>query len=1278
MTRRALLSAVLAAVLTATLGGVGAQAMPSGPAPTPPPAPALAGRAVSSALAAATGQVTAFVRLDARSGLDVTQAGGSPADVAAATQRVDDLAAAVVPARAGSRSARAAGAPQRLATMANLVAATLVTGDAAAVRALAGAQGVTEIRLVTPKTVDNASSDVFTRALAAWQATGQTGEGITIGVIDTGLDYTHADFGGPGTPAAYAAAYGQDGTGPVPDGLFDPAKFLGGHDFAGPHYDADPASDLPGATTAPTPDDNPIDAPATSGSSGHGTHVAGTAAGYGVQADGSTFRGDHTTLATLAGWPVGPGTAPRAGIYALKVFGDQGGSTNLTAPALDWAADPNGDHDFSDHLDVVNLSLGASGTPVDDPDSLLVDRLAELGTMAVLSAGNSGDATDIAGSPGSSGAGLTVANSVGSPLLLDGVEVTQAPDPAVLGIHPAQNSIAYDGPDVTAPVVFLGDTVDGCTPLTDRAAELTGRIAYLWWDDDDATRACGSAARFATAARAGAVGVLIGTQNAVFAAGISGTPTIPGAQLTAASTAALLPAIRAGGLVAHIGPGLATSAVDTTGADVLNPSSSRGAHGSLGIVKPDVAAPGTSILSAASGTGNQPQALSGTSMASPHVAGIAALVRAAHPGWTPAQAKAAVMNTATHDVFTASGGQGALYGPERVGSGRVDAPAAVADTVLAYDTEHPERVSVTFGVVDVGAEPVTVTRTVTVANTGSTAGHWTTSFAAATHTGDATVTASPAQLDVPAGQSGTVTLTLHADPAGLARRIDPSQQPTQAGGLPREYVASLSGRLVLTAGGASLRVPVQAAPRLVADIAGQPVAFADAGADAAPLHLAGRGVDSGGWTSLAAPLVLAATSPRLTDPPGLLTSASAVASGDLQAVGWASGAPARAAAGGTGGLLGVGIAVHAPWVSLGLSVLPVVDIDRDGDGTPDVQTVVQKYTAETDVTVVASFDYRTGAVLDVQPVNGFFGDVDTTVFDNSVLVAPIDLTAIGVTPGMTPTLHVWTYSSYAPDGRTVDSVNPFTVDPWSPPLWFDTGIDGSFWAVATDGVDLPVHRTGPSVPQVLVLHSHDATPQARAQVVDVQVPAPTATRTTVQAPSVGTAGVPTRVTARVGPAAVTGTVRFLEGAAELATVPVEHGRATAQLTLGAGRHELTAELVPASAAFAGSTSGAVVVHVVRSASSTALTLAPVPGRAGDPVTATVRVTGRSAPPVGSVQVRDGGKVVATGDLVVTDRTGEVTLTLPGMDAGLHTLTATYLGTDDVGPSAALRLYRVVR
>lgn len=1286
MSRRPLRAAVSAlALLTLTVTSA-ATSTALGPLPAAPPGLTAAGDPiasdgvldpladkVSNDLAEADGQVTAFVQLDAPSGLDVAENGGDTVAVQEATSEVEQVAEQVVPQ--AQTSARAATAtPQRIATLSNLVSGTLVSGDAAQIRELADSDQVVAVYRVTRKTADNSSTDAFTRALEVWQNTGQNGAGVRIGVIDTGIDYTHADFGGPGTEDAYAAAYGENGTGPVPDGLFDADKYLGGRDFAGPLYDADPNSELPGATTTPTPDDNPIDSLYTSDNSGHGTHVAGTAAGYGVQADGSTFTGDYATLSDLSDWQVGPGSAPEAGLYALKVFGDIGGSTDLTGLALDWAADPNGDGDFSDHLDVVNLSLGASATPSDDPDNLLIDRLSDLGTLAVLSAGNSSDITDVGGSPGSAASGLTVANSVGSPQTYDGVETADGTR------YAAQNSIAYTGGDVTAPVVYAGDGVDGCSPLDPSVA---GNIVYLWWDDDDATRACGSAARWNNAEAAGAVGVLIGTENTVFSAGIAGNATLPGAQLTAAATDALLPAIQAGGVVATIGPSLAATVQADEAGDALNPGSSRGAHGSLGIIKPDVAAPGTLIFSAASGTGSAAHSLSGTSMSSPHVAGIGALVRATHPEWTPAQVKAAIMNTATHDVWTGINQTGTAYGPQRVGSGRVDAVNAVADPVLAYATEDPDQVSVTFGVVDVGAQTVTESKTVTVRNTGTEAVSYDTSFVAATTTGGATITTSPSTVQVPAGGEAEVTLTLTADPTTLEREIDPTQATAQ-GGAPREYVASLSGRLVLTGGATGeLRVPVQAAPRLVSELSAGAVEFADAGATETALTLNGRGIDSGGWTSLVAPLVLGASSDPLPEDPGFVTSDSAVASGDLRWVGWTSTAPQQAAAGGdpADGYLGVGIAVDGDWATLGQAVRPVIDWDIDNDGTPDAQTVVQKLSAATDVTVAATFDLATGETLDLQGVNGFFGDVDTTVFDNSVLIAPVSIAALGLEPGATPSVSVWTYSTYAADDSgQVDAVEPFTVNAFDPPYWFDSGVTDAFWYLGADQASVTVHRsTSAGAGQLLVLHSHNADPASRAQVVDVTVPAATETNTTLAVSKHPKVGSDITLTATVSPVEATGTVRFLEGESEIASAPVTNGTAKATVRLGGGEHSLVAQFVPDSGAFAGSTSAPVTVSVAQSGSSTTLALSASSGRYGSEVSATVTVTGRSAAPTGTVELREGSTVLATGELVAgSGNTATVSVPLPrDLKAGSHRITAVYTGSADVsGSESAKKSYTV--
>ncbi|WP_426309600.1 S8 family serine peptidase [Cellulosimicrobium sp. E-16] len=1111
----------------ASLAVVAAAAAPAVADPPPDPGDSLGVQSgaslaptdkVAPSLAKATGTVTAFVELDAPSAVDLAAQGASPDEVEANAQEVAQLADDVVPQQATARSAGARD-PQQVSVTSTLVAGVVVTGDAARVRDLARDASVLTVYRIIPKKPANKGTDVFTRALETWQSTGLTGEGVRIGIIDTGIDYTHKAFGGPGTQEAFDEAYGDRGTGPVPDGTFDELKFLGGHDFAG--YDYDASGTVPGTSMVPTPDENPIDSLDSVGS-GHGSHVAGTTAAYGVTADGETFDGDYSTLTDISDWQVGPGSAPEAGLYALKVFGDLGGSTGVVVDALEWAADPNGDGDLSDRLDIVNLSLGSDGSPADDPENLFIDQLSRLGTLSVIASGNAGDVTDVGGSPGNARTALTVANSLGDTQTFDAVRV-DAPE-SLAGEYPAQNSQDYaGGADVTAPVAFVADDFSGCQAFTpEQAAAVAGKIAFLYWDDNDATRACGSAARFNNAQAAGAVGVLLSSELPSFVAGIAGNAGIPGAQLTAASHDALRPAIEAGEVTMTIGPSFALSSfvsIPEIG-DTLNSGSSRGVHGSLGVAKPDVAAPGTGIASVASGHLDGASIKSGTSMATPHVAGIAALVKQAHPGWAPAEVKASVMNTATHDVFTGPSGTGTAYGPERVGSGRVDAVDAVANTTLAYASQDSDQVSVAFGVVPVGKDTVTVRKTVTVQNTGDAPKTYATSFAQSSTAGGATVSVAPASVTVPAGQRTVVTVTLTADPATLAKELDPTSSADSGLGVPRDFVSSVSGRVVLTPtdGGTALRVPVQASPKLVSDLSGKAVAFPGS-ATTADLDLDGRGVASGGWYSLVAPFELKTTSPRLEADAAVGASASAIAAADVRAVGFTSTAPQVAADGGdpADGVIGIGVAVDGQWASLGSVSIPAVEVDVDSDGTADFEVAAMKLNSETDLTVAATFTlkdwtdpdgkaWKAGANIDVQPINSVWGNVDTSVFDNNVVVIPVGIGSLGIEEGDVPTFQVLTYSPYSQAAdQLVDATKTFTGDPYDPAYWFDGGDQLLF--VGADDTSIPVHRSEAAAEagsgKLLLLHLHNATPTKRWQTVDVTTSAVVDATVTAEARCLG-------------------------------------------------------------------------------------------------------------------------------------------------------------------------------
>lgn len=979
-----------------------------------------------------------------------------------------------------------------------------VSAEVDTLRRLAEQPEVEKISRIVPQSIElpavagaepaNAASDALTRSVDAWQQTGRTGKGVTVAVIDTGVDYTHADFGGPGTTDVYAQALASTDA-PKP-GWFDASKYLGGWDFAGATYNG--ATGTPGYDPVPVPDANPIDGPGGN----HGTHVAGTAVGLGVDRDSRTFRGDYSELSSesvRSSFSIGPGSAPEAGLIALKVFGDGGGSTSLTGAALEWIAQEVAS---GTEIDVVNLSLGTNYGAIDDPDNAKLEVLVAAGVLPVVAAGNSGDVIDVGGSPGTAMGALTVAASASGYGLADAARATigdpaENPSQQIRVQYAQQYSWTFD---VAAHVTALTDpeNADGCKPFSaaDRQ-RVAGEIAWLEWDDADV--ACGSAVRFDNAADAGAVGVVLTGQANSFENGIAGNTDIPGAQLTGDDTDALRPALEEGRLTIELRSDLrrTVEVFDSSRVDTAASFTSRGTHGSIDdVLKPDVSAPGVSIVSAGNGSGTGREVMSGTSMASPHTAGVAALVVQAHPDWSAERVKQQVMNTAAHDIVTA-GAAPRAYGPARVGAGRVDALAAIESGISLRSVENGELLSASFGVVDAGTEPVTVTRTVTVGNDGAEAATLDLRYSPRTETPGVAYDVSPATVTVPAGGSTDVTLTLRiADPTALRRTLDPTMS-AETGGAARQYLADASGVLEATGGQGTfpVRLSVYAAPRPYSATRTEGVSF---DGSTGTLAVTGRGLDQGEgserYRSLMVPLILGATDPDDTFPD---TSAQhTLESADILAVGASSTAPLLHDP--TKGVLTFGVQMDGEWARLSPLTWPMVQLDLNGDTRADFVVQVQPG-VDGDVPVAMTVDAVTGAVVEERPVNGLFGDQGTNVYDNSVVTMSTSLAALGYTDGTTQTTIRYlaqTRSFYNPafDGgyrsALVDQTASATIDAYAPELAFgDTGT--TLFADAPGSLD--VHRTGDALPQVLVLHLHGEG-DARAEIVTPTVaggPTPT-------------------------------------------------------------------------------------------------------------------------------------------------------------------------------------------
>ncbi|MFE3171008.1 S8 family serine peptidase [Amycolatopsis sp. NPDC059090] len=1049
---------------------------------------------LSPRLSAAQGQITAFVELAKKPAVDAfkeEQGKGKEKAKQAAKAAKADVAAAV---SSVVGQLRAADAGTKLVTQtANAVPGAVVTADAAKIRELAERPDVVSVRTVVPKNRANASAEQLTNTLASWQKTGKFGDNIRVGVIDDGIDYTHADFGGPGTPEAYKAV---DRAKPSP--LFPSAKVVGGTDLVGDDYDS------AGKTGSPTPkpDPNPI------ACGEHGTHVAGTIGGFGVNADGSTFTGDYKKLnkKTLDAMRIGPGTAPKALLYAIKVFGCKG-STNVTSQALDWALDPDGDGDFTDHLDVVNLSLGSDFGAPDDPDSLFVRKLAQNNVLPVISAGNGGDINDIAGSPGNTPEALTVASSRDAGELRDAIEVKTP----TAGQQPGQYSqeyTGYDTLDLTAPVVPIsaGNNAGCAAYSAEDKAKVAGKIAWLEWDDNDATRPCGSAARANNAQAAGAKGVLLSSTVEHFGAGIAGNAAVPMFQLTGKATQAARAGLTAGTLTVRLyGAGRTTlQTYDQSIVDTPSSFTSRGGRGPS--VKPDLAAPGDTITSAFRGSGNERLVISGTSMAAPHTSGITALVRQAHPDWSVEEVKADVVGTAVHDI---TDGAGHTYGPQRVGAGRIDAKAALDNQVLAYVQDDPGAVSVTFGTVE-AAGPVTLSKTIKVVNKGVKAAEYSVGYEAVNNLPGVEYTVDKSSVKLNPRGVATVKVTLKiTDPKALRKVLDPTMAASQAG-LARQFVADASGRVAFTPkNGATvpLRVAVYSSPKPVSAITTPGGVRFGANADQAVLNLAGKGIDQGSgsqrYRSLISVLELQAESPQLPECDSHVTSDCTLnrtaKGGDLRYIGAASTAPlAKAQGEPQNATLAFGITTWSDFANLGSNTVPFVDIDTNGDGKPDFETFVTKATGS-DVLLVntVSLTKPGNPSVDLQAINGQLGDVDTNVFDSNVMVLPVRIAALGIDPNEAShriSYTVGTAGYYVAPGTSnglIDQVStPLSFDALAPAYSVQGGGDAALGYVAKPGTALVVNRNKDSVAGdkakgLLAIEHHNETGQ-RASVVRIE------------------------------------------------------------------------------------------------------------------------------------------------------------------------------------------------
>jgi minor extracellular serine protease Vpr len=478
-------------------------------------------------------------------------------------------------------------------------------------------------------TIDLNRSPSVIGATALQTATGASGNGIKIGVVDDGIDQTNRFF----SPSGFSYPPGF----PKGNTAFTTPKVIVARAFPGP-----------GSGTAGT---LPLDRQ----SSFHGTHVAGIAAG---NANTTADPGrDHPQVTGLSG------VAPRAWLGNYRVFNVPspiGGGNFAETPEIMEAFESA----VTDGMDVINFSGGGPETdPVNDAMIQTVKNVAAAGVVPVIAAGNDRDDFGLGtvGSPGTAPDAITVAAVSNSHVF--GRELTVSSPPLAgsssFPLVPSPDGIPGSWADANQTLVDVGTLrgQDGkpierhlCGPTSNPnqlkatlpAGSLEGKVALVF------RGRCTFVSKAYRVEAAGGAGMILVDNRAGDANPIPVALGIPGGMISNFDGTRLAAAMSKAGTTASFRVGREQLEIETNRQGVPTSFSSAGVTAFGHLLKPDVAAPGAQILSStlAEFAGSPFAVFDGTSMATPHIAGSAALLLQRHPGWTPGQVKSALMSTA--------------------------------------------------------------------------------------------------------------------------------------------------------------------------------------------------------------------------------------------------------------------------------------------------------------------------------------------------------------------------------------------------------------------------------------------------------------------------------------------------------------------------------------------------------------------------------------------------------------------------------------------------------
>jgi subtilisin family serine protease len=572
---------------------------------------------------------------------------------------------------------------------------------------------------------DLATAIQMTGADIAQNELGLTGAGIRVAVMDTGIDYDHPDLGGCFGSACRVAV---------------------GWDFVGDEFNADPES--PSYNPVPVPDPDPDDC------QGHGTHVSGI-----VGANGEAV-----------------GVAPDVTFGAYRVFGCDGSTTSdIMIAAMERA--------LADDMDILNMSIGSAYTWPQYPTAVAANLLVDQGMVVVASIGNSGaTGTYSAGAPGLGEKVIGVAAFENILATFPVAEVDDAAtEPTQVGYNPMEFS-AEAPTSGTEDIVFVGR---GCP-----AGDYSGTIL----EEDDVYEAdpegkialivrgvCPFGVKAQRAIDEGATAVVIHNNAAGNFNGTLGAPPAEPQIVVSISG-------EDGQYLRSLADPTWTwtedvAAFPNPGAGLIADFSSYGLSPDLSL-KPDIGAPGGNIYSTYPLEQGGYANLGGTSMASPHVAGAAALMLEARPDTPVTSMRDILQNSADPADWFGIPGSVYLEPVHRQGAGMLD----IDDAILQDSIVSPGKLALgesegtddpivrEISISNDGDQPITYTLGVENLSAGVAPIATTGTFPDAEGIGfflsGESVEFSAGTVTVPAGGHATVTVTVRPELPAPADEFD--------------------------------------------------------------------------------------------------------------------------------------------------------------------------------------------------------------------------------------------------------------------------------------------------------------------------------------------------------------------------------------------------------------------------------------------------------------------------------------------------------------------------